>query len=99
MPSYVLLMKLTEQGAKNIKEAPGRLDAGIKMWESMGGKMDCFYVLMGEYDYIAIGEAPSDEVATAFSLALTSFGNVKTVTHRAFKKDEFAALVKKIAVT
>jgi uncharacterized protein with GYD domain len=39
MPSYVILMKLTEQGAKAIKEAPARIDAGIEGWEAMGGKI------------------------------------------------------------
>ena len=99
MPNYILLMKLTEQGAKNIKEAPGRIEAGIKAWEAMGGKMLSFYVLMGEYDYAAIGEAPNDEVAATFSLALSSFGNVKTTTHRAFTKEEFAGMVKKITIS
>ena len=96
MPSYIILMKLTEQGAKAIKEAPARIDAGIKGWEAMGGKMLGFYVVMGEYDYVAVGEAPNDEVAATFALALGSLGNVKTTTLRAFSKDEFAALVKKL---
>ena len=96
MPSYMILMKLTDQGAKTIKDAPGRIEAGIKAFESMGGKMVGFYVLMGEYDYAAIGEAPSDEVAATFSLALGSLGNVKTTTLRAFTKEEFAGLVKKL---
>ena len=96
MPSYMILMKLTDQGAKTIKDAPGRIEAGIKAFESMGGKLVGFYVLMGEYDYAAIGEAPSDEVAATFSLALGSLGNVKTTTLRAFTKEEFAGLVKKL---
>ena len=96
MPSYIILMKLTDQGAKTIKDAPGRIEAGIKAFESMGGKLVGFYVLMGEYDYAAIGEAPSDEVAATFSLALGSLGNVKTTTLRAFTKEEFAGLVKKL---
>jgi uncharacterized protein with GYD domain len=99
MPNYVLLMKLTEQGAKTIKEAPGRIEAGIKAWEAMGGKMKAFYILMGEYDYAAIGEAPNDEVAATFSLALASLGNVKTETHRAFTMEEFAGMVKKVTIT
>jgi uncharacterized protein with GYD domain len=51
---------------------------------------------MGEYDYVAIGEAPNDEAAATFALALGSLGNVKTTTLRAFTKDEFATLVKKL---
>lgn len=99
MPSYVLLMKLTEQGGKSIREAPGRVEAGIRAWEAMGGKMTSFFVVMGEYDYVAIGEAPNDEVAATFSLALTSLGNVKTTTLRAFTKEQFAEIVKKIVIT
>jgi len=51
---------------------------------------------MGEYDYVAIGEAPSDEVATTFSLAIGSLGNVRTTTLKAYTKEEFAAIVKKL---
>ncbi len=96
MPNYVILMKLTDQGAKTIKDAPGRVEAGIKAFEKMGGKVIGFYVAMGEYDYVSIGEAPSDEVAATFALALGSLGNVKTTTLRAFTKEEFAAMVKKL---
>jgi len=96
MPHFINLMKLTDQGAKAIKDAPGRLEAGIKAFEKMGGKMIGFYVVMGEYDYVAIGEAPSDEVAMTFALALSSLGNVRTMGLKAFTKDEFAAMVKKL---
>jgi len=96
MPNYIILMKLTDQGAKTIKEAPGRVDAGIKAFENMGGKVTGFYAVMGEYDYVAVGEAPSDEVATTFALALSSFGNVRTTSLRAYTKEEFAAMVKKL---
>jgi len=96
MPSYLILMKLTDQGSKAIKDAPGRIEAGIKGWEGMGGKIKGFYVLMGEYDYAAIGDAPSDEVATTFCMALASLGNVKTTTLRAFTQEEFAEMVKKL---
>lgn len=96
MSSYIILMKLTEQGAKAIKDAPGRIEAGIKGFEALGGKVTAFYVVMGDYDYVAVGEAPSDEVATTFSLALSSLGNVKTTTLRAFTREEFAGLVKKL---
>lgn len=99
MSSYVLLMKLTEQGQKNIKEAPGRIAAGIKSWEALGGKLSGFFVVTGEYDYIAFGEAPNDEVAATFSLAIGSLGNVKTTTLRAFTREQFAEMVKKIAIT
>ncbi len=49
-----------------------------------------------EYDYVAIGEFPSDGVAATVSLAVSSLGNVRITTLRAFTKEEFAAMVKKL---
>ena len=54
MPTYILLMNLTEQGAKDIKNAPERVKATIKAAEATGSKNLGFYLTMGEYDYIAI---------------------------------------------
>jgi uncharacterized protein with GYD domain len=96
MPTYVLLMKLTDQGVKDMKKAPGRIEQGIKSFEKMGGKMIGFFAAMGEYDYVSIGEAPNDEAATTFSLALGAQGNVRTTTLRAFTKEEFVQMVKKL---
>ena len=96
MPTYILLMKLTDQGVKAIKDAPKRVEEGIKGFEKMGGKMLGFYLTTGEYDYVSIGEAPSDEVAVTFALALGSKGNVRTTSLKAFTKEEFAGMVKKL---
>lgn len=96
MNTYITLMKLTDQGAKDLKDAPKRIEDGIKAFEKMGGKMIGFYSILGEYDYIGIGEAPSDEVSTAFNLALSSLGNVRTTTLRAFTTKEFEAMIKKL---
>jgi len=62
----------------------------------MGGKVLGFYVTMGEYDYVSIGEAPNDDVAMTYLLALGSGGNVKTTTLKAFTPEEFAEMVNKI---
>ena len=96
MPTYIALYKLTDQGIKGIKEAPGRIEAAIKGAEKMGGKVISIYAVLGEYDYVAIGEFPSDEAATTFALAIGSLGNVRTTTLRAYTKEEFAAIVKKL---
>lgn len=96
MPTYVALMKLTDQGAKDIKNAPKRAQDFIKGLEAMGGKLLGFYLTMGEYDYVGIAEAPSDEVALTFLAGLGAAGNVRTTTMKAFKMEEFNALVKKL---
>jgi uncharacterized protein with GYD domain len=96
MATYITLYKLTEQGVRNIKDAPQRIEDGIKAWEATGGKMIGFYGTMGEYDYVGIVEAQDDEAASAFTLGLGAMGNVRTTTMRAYTVDEFARIVSKI---
>jgi len=96
MPTYITLYKLTDQGIKNIKDAPGRIEDAVKGYESMGGKLIGFYSVLGKYDYVGIEECPSDEIATTFALATGSLGNVRSTTLKAFSKEEFGEIVKKL---
>ncbi len=97
MPTYVTLFKWTEQGVKDVKNAPARFQASKKLAESMGGKILGLYVTMGEYDVIAVTEGPGDETAAAAALSIASKGNVKTTTMRAFTESEFSEIVKKVS--
>ena len=96
MATYVMLMSLTDQGIKDIKNAAERIEQGIKAWKTMGGELTSFYTVMGEYDYVAIGEAPSDEVAMTFLLGLGSLGNVRTTTLKAFTNQVVAEIIKRL---
>ena len=96
MPTYIGLYKLTDQGIKDVKDAPARLKKAIEGAEAMGGKVIGAYAVMGEYDYVSIGEMPSDEVAMAYMMALGSKGFVRTTTLKAFSKEEFAGIVSKL---
>jgi uncharacterized protein with GYD domain len=89
-------MKLTDQGVKNIKDFPQRIEASRKGMEAIGGKMVGFYALMGEYDYVVIAEFPSDEVGMTFALGLNALGNVKTHSMQAFTEKEFIDIVQKM---
>jgi len=89
-------MKFTDEGVKDIKGAPQRIEHSITSFEKMGGKVLGFYVVTGEYDYIAIGECPSDEVFVTFALGVSAGGNIKTTTIQAFLKEEFADIVKRL---
>lgn len=96
MPTYIALMKLTEQGLKDIKGFPQRMEAARKGMDAMGGKMVAFYSVLGEYDYVAVTEFPSDEVGMGFLLTLGSLGNLRTTTLKAFTESEFTEIVKKL---
>ena len=96
MSTHIVLMKLTDQGIKDIKNAPQRVDAAAKAIEAMGGKLTGFYFTLGEYDYVTIVEGLTDEAGASFLLKLGSAGNVRTTTLKAFKKNEFTEIVKKL---
>lgn len=96
MPKYIILMNLTEQGVKAIKDAPARIAAAGKELEAAGGKLLSFYATMGQYDYVAIAEGPSDEVAMLQLIGLAMGGNVRTTTLKAFALDEFSAILSKL---
>lgn len=51
---------------------------------------------LGPYDLVGVVEAPDDETVTAALLKLTTGGNVRTTTLRAFTGDEFRALADKV---
>jgi hypothetical protein len=57
------------------------------------------YWTQGPYDLVAISEADDEEAATAFLLALGAQGNVRTMTMRAFDRDEMTRIVQRTPST
>ena len=93
MATYISLINYTDQGVRNIKDGPKRLDTAKKMLKDMGGELKAFYLTMGGYDIVTIAEAPSDETVAKFVLMLGSAGNVRTTTLKAFTEAEYRKLV------
>ena len=93
MPTYIILINFTDQGVRNVKESPKRLDAAKKLLKSMGGEFKQFYLTMGAYDLATIVEAPNDEAIAKFALVVGSLGNIRTTTLKAFPEDEYRKIV------
>lgn len=93
MATYVTLLRYTEQGIRNIKESPARLDAAKKAFQAMGAELKQFYLAMGRYDAILIGEVPNDETVAKLALALGSQGNVRTETLRVFSEADYRKII------
>jgi uncharacterized protein with GYD domain len=96
MPIYISLVRWTDQGMRNIKEAPQRIDAFKKGVQAAGGKLTGFYVTMGKYDIVTIVDAPSDEAMASIVLSTESKGNVRIQTLKASTEDQFRAIVAKV---
>jgi uncharacterized protein with GYD domain len=89
MPIYISLLRFTEQGIKNIKESPGRLDAARKAFKEMGAELKDFYLVSGQYDAVCISSAPDEETMARLMLSIGAKGNVRTETLRAFSEEEY----------
>jgi uncharacterized protein with GYD domain len=97
MKTYIILLNYTEQGIKNIKESPSRLDAARKAAEAMGGKLKEWYLVMGQYDAVVVAEAPNDEVISKLLLTIGALGNVRTQTLSALTESEHRKLCASLA--
>ena len=82
MPTYVTLVKYTDQGIRNIKESPARLEAAKKVAKSAGAEIKSFYLALGSYDIVLTVDAPDDQTAARLVLSMGSLGNVRTDTLR-----------------
>ena len=96
MPTYVTLANYTDQGIRNVKESPGRIDAAQALIKELGGEMKQLYLTMGGYDLVLITEMPSDEAVAKLTLKIGSLGNVRTTTLKAFPEPEFRQLISEL---
>ena len=96
MPSYICLIRFTDQGIRNIKDTMKRGDAAMAEAEKMGMKIVEEFWTMGAYDGVVTLEAPDDETMSAFILKMGSLGNVTGQTLRAFRRNEMEAILAKI---
>ena len=93
MATYVSLVRFTDQGIRNVKEAAERIAAVDKLFAQVGARMNEIYLTMGRYDYVVVMEAPDDEAATKAALAVSSLGNVRTETLRAYTRAEIGEII------
>jgi uncharacterized protein with GYD domain len=96
MPTYIVLMKLTDQGIRTVQDAPERIETSIKSLETLGGKLNGFYATLGEYDYITCVDAPNEAIVMRFLLGLGAAGDVRTTTMKALARSEFEEIARKL---
>ena len=89
MPTYIALLKWTQQGIAAVKDSPSRLAAGREAFKKAGMEMKDVYLTMGRYDLVCVIDAPDDETYAKAMLGLGAQGNVSTETLRAFTEDQY----------
>ncbi len=95
MALFIVLSKLTDEGSKTVKIKPERIREVNQELEEMGVKVIEQYVVLGEYDFVNIVEAPDIETVMKAMLELNSRGTIRTETMPAIKVDDFIEMLKK----
>jgi len=95
MAIYVMMTNLTDEGRKTVKTNPQRIKEVNKEVEAMGVKILSQYVVLGQYDFINILEANSNETIVKVATELGSRGTLQTNTLAAMTLDDYIDSLKK----
>ena len=93
MVTCVMLLNWTDQGIRNVKDSPKRLDAAKKLAKDLGGEVKSFYMTMGAYDVVLIVDMPNNDKLASFGLKLGSLGNMRSTTLKAFTEDDYRRII------
>jgi uncharacterized protein with GYD domain len=96
MPAFICSLGWTEQGIKAVKDAPKRAKAARDLAAKLGVEIKQVYLTSGDDDLLVIVEAANGDNVAKFALALSSQGNVRTRTARAWSEAEMAKLISEL---
>ncbi len=90
---FMLSANLTEEGVRNLKDAPKRAQASRELAKKIGVEIKQVYMTTGESDLVFFVEAPTGDNMLKFAMALGMRGHLRTKTARAWPMDDFMKLV------
>ena len=93
MAAYITLLRFTQKGIESIKESPARLDEAKEAFKAIGAELKAFYLTMGQYDAVVIGEGPADDTVVKLAPSIGSAGAVRAETLLAFTEDEYREII------
>lgn len=98
MPKFLFTGSYTPDAWASMTAKPlERADHARRLIESFGGRLECFYWMMGEHDVLIILEAPGDVTAGAIAVkAVSGRGLSSASTHRLFTMEEATALMAQV---
>ncbi len=94
MATFIVLGNWTEKGVQEFADAPARARAAQESAKAMGGEIVATYWCLGQYDFVTVVQAPTDESMVVGNLITAARGTVRTTTMRVFDIDEMEAIVK-----
>ena len=97
MAIYMIQFAYTaEAWATLVKNPQDRSAAAREALQQLGGRLVGFYYCFGEYDGVALTEAPDDSAALAGAIALAAPGHLKAIkTTKLFTVEEAMEAMRK----
>ena len=95
MARFVVLIDWTEQGVAKFQDSVDRYEDARGDFEAMGVSFQDIYWTLGTHDIVSVVDAPDGETLAAALLKLSSAGNLRTTTLRAFNAEEMRGIIAK----
>jgi uncharacterized protein with GYD domain len=96
MSTYVMLSNWTDQGVRQVKDSPDRLEAARKLCRQHGAEIVAFYMTLGAYDLVIIIDAPNDEAFAKLAISIAKGGNIRTTTLKAFDEEQYRKIIESV---
>ncbi len=96
MPIFISHVTLTQEGVKAIKDVTERIEENRKLWEETGGKLLAWYIVLGDYDYLLITEAPDEKVMATIAAKACRRGRTQFRTYTAIPIEEFGQVTQRL---
>jgi len=94
MPRFIRLARLTDKGAANVANLKELIGEAKQAMAKHGVTLVDAYVTLGQYDIVAIIEAPDAEAATVASALIAAQGNFRAETLPATPVTDFLERVR-----
>jgi uncharacterized protein with GYD domain len=96
MPTFISMLNWTDQGIRSVKDTPKRVQAAREMAKKYGVEIKQIFLTSGEFDILAVLEAPHYDNVAKYAMTAGLQGNVRSRTIRAWTEAEMVKLISEL---
>jgi uncharacterized protein with GYD domain len=96
MPTFIAMLSWTDQGIRTVKDSPKRVQAAKEAAKKLGIEIKQIFLTTGEFDMLAIMEAPDGDRIAKLAMMSGAQGNIRTRTVRAWPESEMVKLISEL---
>jgi uncharacterized protein with GYD domain len=93
---FITSLNWTEQGIRNVKDAPKRAQAANDIAKKVGVEIRELFLTSGDTDMVAVLQTENGDNVAKFAMAVGALGNVRTRTVRAWTASEMQKLISEL---